>query len=271
MAGPAALPDGSHPVDQQGRLGGRWVPPRWTRVHTGGDHGAMSTEALGSRSGRGRRGRWWWSPAAWTWVALVMALLMGTADPGSGRRWWLIPLLLATYLALWHTRGRRAVVTGRGLAAAVFVSAGLLGGVAFELGLDAGGGAGGLDEDALTSFLLLPGYLVPAVAFTWWATRRFGLDARQVFLLAGAMSWYEAATVGGAAMLATPWLAVPLVAFYVASYAVYNGAIGLLLVDAAALHGPRVRPLRPGGVVLAGVLGGAGAWAAFTLWSLVVT
>ena len=231
----------------------------------------MSTEAPGARSGRDQLGRWWGSPAVWSWVALVMALLMGTADPASGRRSWLIPLLLATYLALWHTRGRRTLVTGRGRAAAVFVSAGLLGGVTYELGLDAGGGAGGLDEDALTSFLLLPGYLVPAVAFTWWATRRFGLDARQVFLLAGAMSWYEAATVGGAAMLAAPLLAVPLVAFYVASYAVYNGAMGLLLADAAALHAPTTRQLPWGRLVLMGVAGGAGAWVCFALWSLVVT
>ncbi len=235
------------------------------------DDGVMDTTAVVARAARGRAARWLGSPAAWTWVALVMALLMGSADPGSGRRWWLIPLLLATYLALWHTREHRPRVAGRGAAPAVFVAAGLLGGVVYELALDAGGGVGGLADDAVTSFLLLPGYLVPAVAFALWATHRYGLSVRQVFFLTGAMSWYEATTVGGATMVGAPWLAAPLVAFYVASYAVYVGAIGPLLVDEAALHARVVRPLGWGRLVVLGVVGGAGAWACFVLWSLLVT
>lgn len=217
-----------------------------------------------------RAGRLVTDPAAWTGAALVTSLLVG-ADEGASRGWWLLPLLLASQLLLWHTRHRRPLVRGPWPAVVTYVTGGLVGGVVYELSLDAGGGIGGLDADAGTSFLLLPGYLVPAVGFTLWATRRFGLDARRQYFLAGCMSWYEAITVGGLALVSQPLLAPLLVAFYVASYAVYNGALGMLVVDPTALHAPAPAHLTWPRLLALSVLGGGLAWAIYVGWAAVVT
>lgn len=208
-------------------------------------------------------------PAVWTSVALATSLLIGAGEGGSSV-WWLLPLLLVGHLVLWHTQRRRPLVRGR-LALATYAAGGLVGGVVYELSLDAGGGIGGLDPDARTSFLLLPGYLVPAVMFTLWATRRFGLDARQQFFLAGGMSWYEALTVGGTTLVSQPLLAPLLVAFYVASYAVYNGALGMLLVDPRAIHSPAPTSITWPRLVGLSVLGGALVWGVYVGWAAAET
>lgn len=117
---------------------------------------------------------------------------------------------------------------------------------------------------------LLPGFLLPAVLFTAWATGRYGLDAAQVFAVAGALTWYETLTVGVTYLVSAPPLAPVVVAFYVTSYAVYTGALGALVVDPAALHAPTVRRVGPVRRLGVAVVGGAVCWACFAGWGLVV-
>lgn len=223
---------------------------------------------------RRRRAGWLTSPATWTGVALALSPLI--ADGGASRFSWLLPALFASYLVLWFAAERfdlRRRLALRGRAAVItYLVLGMAGGVIYELSLTVDGtGLGGLAADTRTSFLLLPGYLVPAVGMTLWLVRRHALDARGLFFVAGIMSWYEMLTVGGSAMLASPLLAPPLAAFYFTSYAVYNGAFGLLLVEPSALWSETSTriPLRRS--LLAGSIAGAVAWVCFMGWSLLVT
>jgi hypothetical protein len=213
------------------------------------------------------------SPVTWVVAALPLALSpLVERDEGASDLWWTTPLLFGLYLLLrllrhrlprWHP--------GRPVAVAVYVVLGLAAGAVYELSLTVDGtGLGGLHADTGTSFLLLPGFLLPAVAFTAWATGRYALDAAQVFAVAGALTWYETLTVGVTYLVSAPYLAPFVVAFYVTSYAVYTGALGALVLDPAALHAPNARPvgvLRRLGVA---VLGGALCWACFAGWGLVV-
>ncbi|MEZ5097174.1 MAG: hypothetical protein R2731_14380 [Nocardioides sp.] len=184
------------------------------------------------------------SPPAWALAAAVVAALIGG---GGGSRWyWTTPGLFLAYAVLWQRR-RNAPPPRlpRAAARAAYVVAGLAAGVAYELGLSVDGtGVGGLNPHTTTSFLLLPGYLVPAVLLTLLAVVRYGLDAGQTFFVAAGMCWVEALTVGFGPMLANPWLAAPMLVFYAASYAVYTGAFGPLLVHPAACGppGPERRP-----------------------------
>jgi hypothetical protein len=231
---------------------------------------AMTTTITDTSAGSG----WLTSPVTWTGVALAISPLI--TDGGASRFGWLLPALFASYLVLWFSAERfglrRRLALQGGVAVTVYVVMGLAGGVLYELSLTVDGtGIGGLAADTRTSFLLLPGYLIPAVGMTLWLVRRHALDARALFFVAGIMSWYEMLTVGGAAMIASPVLALPLAIFYFASYAVYNGALGLLVVDPSTLWAedrPAV-PLRRS--LLVGAIAGVVAWACFMGWSLVVT
>lgn len=212
------------------------------------------------------------SPLAWVLVATVVALLIGGDDDGS--RWhWTLPGLFLMYAALW-VLGRRTSPPRlpRLAASAAYVVAGLVAGVVFELGLTVDGtGVGGLHPDTATSFALLPGYLLPAVGFTLMAVARYGLDARQAFFVAGGMCWWEALIVGGPSMLAAPWFAPLALVFYVASYAVYNGALGLLLLDPRSLWVALPRPVSRRWLAVYSLVTGAVAWLCFGAWSLVAT
>lgn len=221
-----------------------------------------------------RRAGWLTSPVTWTAVALALSPLI--TDGGASRFGWALPALFASYLVLWVAAERfdlRRRLALRGRAAVVtYLVMGALGGIVYELSLTVdGAGIGGLAADTRTSFLLLPGYLIPAVGMTLWLVRRHALDARGLFFVAGIMSWYEMLTVGGTAMLSAPLLALPLAVFYFVSYAVYNGALGLLLVEPATLWaGDSARiPLHRS--LLAGAVAGAVAWVCFMGWSFVVT
>ena len=211
------------------------------------------------------------SPKVWVSIALVMSMVaLLEQDPGASPLWWTLPLLFGAYLWAWRRRGR-ALRLSRRAAAATYVVSGLAAGVVYELSLSTDGtGLGGLHADTFTSFLLLPGYLLPAVLFTFWMVRRYGLDQRETFFVAGGMSWYEMLSMGAGYVAATPWVAPVLVAFYVASYAVYNGALGVLLVDPAALWAPTPRRIGTGRQMLYSVVGGAGAWACFLGWATIV-
>ncbi len=210
------------------------------------------------------------SPLAWVLVATAVALLIGGDD---GSPWhWTVPGLFLGYAGLWLL-GRRvpAPRLPRLVAGAAYVVAGLAAGVLFEVGLTVDGtGVGGLHPDTTTSFLLLPGYLVPAVGLTLLAVARYGLDARQAFFVAGGMCWFEALTVGGPSMLAAPWFAPLALVFYVASYAVYTGALGLLLVDPRSLWAANPRPASRRWLAAYSFVGGAVAWLCFGAWSLIV-
>ena len=210
------------------------------------------------------------SPLAWVLSATVVAWLIGGDDAS---RWhWTTPGLFLAYAALWLLRRRRPAPRLPRLAAwAAYVVAGLAAGVVYELGLTVDGtGFGGLHRDTATSFLLLPGYLVPAVCFTLLAVARYGLDARQAFFVAGGMCWMEAITVGGASMIAAPWFAPLAVVFYLASYAVYTGALGLLLVEPRSLWAAHPRPANRRWLAAYSVVTGGVAWLCFGAWSLVV-
>lgn len=156
-------------------------------------------------------------------------------------------------------------------AGAAYVVAGLATGVVYELGLTVdGSGVGGLHRDTTTSFLLLPGYLMPAVGFTLVAVARYGLDARRAFFVTGGMCWFEALVLGGPSMLAAPWFAPLAVVFYLASYAVYNGALGLLLVEPRSLWIARPRPAGRAWLAAYSLVTGGLAWVCFGAWSLLV-
>jgi hypothetical protein len=147
----------------------------------------------------------------------------------------------------------------------------MLAGATYELSITVDGtGVGGLHRDTATSFALLPGFLVPAVLLTWLMTRRFALRPAQTFFVGGVLTWYETATVGVTYLLSAPWVAPVLVAFYVASYTVYAGALGVLVVDHRALWSPTARPTGPVRLLLLAAAGGAACWACFTAWSLLV-
>lgn len=210
------------------------------------------------------------SPLAWALAATVVAVLIG-GDGGSGWHWTTLGLFLG-YTALWLLRRRAPALRLPRLASrAAYVVAGLAAGVVYECGLTVDGtGIGGLHRDTATSFLLLPGYLVPAVGFTLVAVARYGLDARQGFFVAGGMCWMEAITVGGPSMLAAPWFAPLAVVFYVASYAVYNGALGLLLIDPRSLWIAHPRPANRVWLTGYSLVTGGLAWLCFGAWSLVV-
>lgn len=210
------------------------------------------------------------SPLAWVLVATVTSLLIGPDEASPW--WWTTPGLLLAYAGLWLLRRHSpAPRLSRAAAVVVYAVAGLAAGAIFEAGLTVdGSGVGGLHEDTLTSYLLLPGYLVPAVAMTLLAVRRFGLDARQTFFVAGGMCWMEALVVGGPSMLAAPWAAPLAVALYVGSYAVYNGALGVLLLDPGSLHAAAPRPTTTRRLAAYSVVTGGVAWLCFGAWSLVV-
>jgi hypothetical protein len=200
----------------------------------------------------------------------VVAFLLG--GDGASRWYWTTPALFLAYAALWLVRRRSPGMRLNRLAArAVYLVAGLTAGVVYELGLTVDGtGVGGMHRDTSTSFLLLPGYLVPAVGFTLLAVARYGLDARRAFFVAGGMCWMEALTVGGASMLAAPWFAPLIVALYVASYAVYTGALGLLLIEPRSLWLAHPRPAGRAWLTAYSVVTGGLAWLCFGAWSLVV-
>ncbi len=210
------------------------------------------------------------SPLAWVLVAAAVAMLIGGED--GSRWWWTTPALLVGYAGCWVWRRRvGAPRPPRLVAWTTYVVAGLAAGVVYELGLTVDGtGLGGLHRDTATSFLLLPGYLVPAVGFTLAAVARYGLDARRAFFVAGGMCWAEALLVGGPSMLAAPWAAPLAVMFYLASYAVYNGALGTLLVDPRALWVARPRPAGGAWLTAYSLVTGGVSWLCFGAWSLVV-
>jgi hypothetical protein len=210
-------------------------------------------------------------PVPWTLLAFLMswAPLIERQDDTSAL-WWLGPMLFGGYLLAWVARSRwtpwrpSPVVGSVAYLVMTWVAA-----VLYELTLSTGGGAnlGGLAEDTRTSFLLLPGYIVPASLFTLWMTRRYGLDARSLFFVAGIMTWYETLTVGTAYLVGAPLLAPVVIAFYVASYAIYNGALGLLLIDPSRLHGAQVRSISTVRRLAYGVMGGAACWVVFVAWA----
>lgn len=206
------------------------------------------------------------SPATWTVGGLVFSLLpMIEPSPDASPFWWLLPILFSIYLVRWAGRDRwRRWRPRRAVAAYLLLACAT--GVAYELTLSEGG-LGGLAPDTATSFALLPGYLVPAVVFTWWMTWRYQLNERRLFFLAGVMAWYEAVTVGAGYVVSTPLVAPILVAFYLSSYAVYNGALGLLVIDPTRLWADTIRPLSTGRLLLAGVAGGAACWLCFVAWA----
>ena len=216
----------------------------------------------------------WSSPVAWTWTALVVSILFSGSDDASDLAGLLL-ILFGGYLLFWrgaHRWGwREKLAIPRWMAPPLYIGLGVLGGIMYELTLDGGGGYGGLASDAAASFLLLPGYLVPAVLMTWWMTRRYGFDARQLFFVAGIMAWYEVLTVGLAVMVGVPILAPPLLAFYVASYAVYNGAFGLLVIRPEALWASRVKQISFRRSLVYGVIAGALAWVCFLVWAGLLT
>jgi hypothetical protein len=216
------------------------------------------------------------SPVAWTLVATATSLLIGS-DSGASDLWWLLPGLFAAYLLAWGVRrratGRAATGGFTGWSAwLLHLTAGVAGAVAYEATLStAPGNFGGLHPDTTTSFALLPGFLVPALALTSWVLWRYALDPRQFFFLTGLVCWWEMLTVGGLPMLTQPWLAPLLVAFYVASYAVYCGAFGPLLVAPGALWSATPRPITRTRIGLWSVAISTSSWLCFGVWGTVIT
>ncbi len=216
------------------------------------------------------------SPVVWTLVATATALLIGS-DSGASGLWWLLPVLFAAYLLAWDVRRRAAGrgPTGRltgGSAWLVHFVAGIAGAAIYEATLStAPGNFGGLHPDTATSYALLPGFLVPALTLTSWVLWRYALDARQFYFLTGLVCWWEALTVGGLSMLTQPWLAPLLAAFYVASYAVYCGAFGPLLVAPGALWSSTPRPITRFKIALWSVAISSISWLCFGAWGTLVT
>jgi hypothetical protein len=205
-------------------------------------------------------------------MPLALAPLVDRDAPRSPF-WWTTPLLLGLYLALWLLRARlpRLRPARASTTAAVYLLLGLAAGATYELSITVDGtGVGGFHRDTATSFALLPGFLVPAVLLTWFMTRRFALRPAQTFFVGGVLTWYESVTVGVSYLLSAPWVAPVLVAFYVASYAVYTGALGALVVDHRLLWAPSARPIGTVRLLLLAAAGGVVCWACFAVWSALV-
>jgi hypothetical protein len=207
-------------------------------------------------------------PFWWTLVALAVSLLL-SGEPGGSGLVWLLPGLFTAYAVAWGWR-RHSPPPRRspGVAAAVYLGVGACSGVIYELSLSTDGtGYGGLHPDPVTSFLLLPGYLVPALLGTWWMVRRYGLDARRLFFAAGVLSWYEALVSHGATFLVAPWSLLLLGPFFIASYAVYCGAPGLLCVAPESLWATSPRAIGAWRLAAVAALIGAACWICYAGWA----
>lgn len=210
-------------------------------------------------------------PVPWTLLAFLMSWspVIERQDDTS-TLWWLGPILFGGYLVAWTVRDRWELwQPSRTVGSMVYLVMVWVAAVLYELTLSTGGvgSVGGLAEDTRTSFLLLPGYSVPASLFTLWMVRRFGLDARSLFFVAGIMTWYETLTVGTAYLVGAPLLAPIVIAFYLASYAIYNGALGLLIIDPSRLWGDQVRRIGWARQLAYGTVGGGVCWACFVAWA----
>lgn len=209
---------------------------------------------------------------SWLVAALAVTLLLGWSGDEASSLAWLNPLLFVAALAVrWHDHrsGRARLTVGGWRAVAVFLAVGWAFGMVVELTIAAGGdGFGGMHPDTGPSFVIAQGYYLPAVALTWWAVRRYGLDERRAFWFAGAMAWWEALTIGAVAMISPAFpLAPMLAAYYVATYALC-GMAGLLVVDRRQLHATSPRGISTRRLVAYGVAAGTASWAAFMAWAL---
>lgn len=185
---------------------------------------------------------------------------------------WLHPLVFVAALII-RSRDRRRDPKRWQLAgwrgAGLMIAISWIVGMVIELTITTDGdGFGGLHPDTGPSFILAQGYYVPAAVLTWAAVRRYGLDARRAFFFAGTMAWWEAVTVGAAALISPFFVLAPLLlAYYVSTYALC-GMAGLLVVDAAGLAGRRPRSISDRRLLCYGAFAGAGAWATFMGWAV---
>lgn len=228
-----------------------------------------------ARSGSTRRSVQAWAGDDRTWLvaALAMNLLLGWSGDDASSVAWLNPLLFVGAFAVRHLdvrRGPRRWRLGGWRGALATIAVGWVVGMIVELTIAAGGdGYGGMHPDTGPSFVLAQGYYIPMALFTWAAVRRYGLDTRRAFFFAGAMAWWEALTVGLAAIISPFFVLAPaLIAYYFSTYALC-GMAGTLVVDPAGLARPAPVAISTRRLVVHGVIAGAAAWAVFMGWAVV--
>lgn len=228
-----------------------------------------------SIGGKDRLRRWVRDDRAWLISALGINLLIGWGGEDASPVAWLNPLVFVAALLIRFRDTRRGPgrLQLRGWrAVGVMLVIGWMVGMLIEFTLTTDGdGFGGLHPDTVPSFILAQGYYLPAVLFTWAATRRYGLDTRRAFFFAGAMAWWEALTFGVVAMLSPFFFLAPfLLAYYVATYALC-GMGGLLVVDASTVGSSRSRSISDRRLLGYGAIAGAAAWVIFMAWAVLAS
>jgi hypothetical protein len=201
-----------------------------------------------------------------------MNLLLGWSGDEASSVAWLNPLLFVAALivrTLDARRGERRWQLTGWRAATALIAVGWVVGMVVELTIATGGdGFGGMHPETVPSFILAQGYYLPAAAFSLLAVHRYGLDTRRAFFFAGTLAWWEAITLGAAAILSPFFVIAPLlIAYYFSTYALC-GMAGLLLVDAGNLAGRNPRPISDRRLLGLGVIAGALSWTIFMGWAL---
>jgi len=220
-----------------------------------------------------RDGRFW-NIRLWIGLGLIGYGLL-SLDRSQPRTafWALEPLMYAALSAgVWlAARDRRPrLVASRRSAAALYVVLSWAACMMFEMTLTEGaGGIGGMHADTRTSFTMAQGFYVPFAVFSLLLIRRYRLSMRDIYVVGGAASLYEAVPNGLSWTVFSPQaVLLPFVlGYYVLVYGLFL-ALPLAVIDerllwaeAAAPSGSRWRVWKSG---LAGLAIGAVSWLIFT-------
>lgn len=212
-------------------------------------------------------------PSFWIILALTFAILvqLGGTPAWKSPLWFLDILLLLSLLIGFWLRERfqwQFVTLSRTQAGTVFIVLVWLVGMLYELTLsESPGNIGGMHPKTIPSFILAQGFYIPFALLSYFLIRKFHFSFRDVFLMAGLVSLYEALQYGVPGTLFSPlFFLTPLVlAYYVVVYAQFL-TLPLLVVDETLLwHGdkPRLPWWRK---LLYGLVLGITCWLTLGLW-----
>ncbi len=217
-------------------------------------------------------------PSLWIILALcfsVLRQLSGTPEWKSPF-WFLdILLLLCLLVGLWLKErfNWQSIKLSRRQAAAVFIILSWFISMLYELTLsESPGNIGGFHHKTRQSFILAQGFYIPFVLLSYFLIRKYHFSFRDVFLIAGLVSLYEALQFGVPGTLFSPlfFLSPLVLAYYVVVYAQFL-TLPLLVVDETLLwqgDKPRLPWWRK---VFYGFALGITCWFIAGLWTTVMT